>query len=218
VLVEDDHAPTREDVLRALEADPRFAVCGQAGDAASAIALAGRHRPDISLLDIRMPGGGLAALWEIRSRLPESKVVMLTASEEDEDLFAALRSGADGYLLKTIDLRRLPEALHDVARGRAAIPRELVTRMIDEFRGGDPRRRSLAPIDELQARLTSREWQVLDELARGRSTREVAERLLLSTSAVRAHITAIVRKLGVGGRDEAIEMFRESRGPPRSDI
>jgi len=155
-----------------------------------------------------MPGSGLTALWEIAARLPEARIVMLTVSEEDADLFAALRAGAHGYLLKDIDPRRLPEALVDVHQGRAAIPRGLVARMMDEFRAGDPRRRAVAGLDELAARLTSREWQVLDLLARDHTTAEIAERLVLSRSAVRAHISSIVRKLDVRDRHEAVERFR----------
>jgi len=209
VLIADDHEPTREDVRRALGRDERFVVCAEAAGAAAAVALALERHPDLCLLDIRMPGGGLAALWEIASRLPDTKIVMLTVSEADDDLFAALRSGAHGYLLKTMSARRLADALDDVNAGKPAIPRELVARMMQEFRDGDPRRRSLAGTDELQARLTSREWQLLELLERSFTTAEIAERLTLSESAVRAHIAAIVRKLGVRDRAEAIARFRD---------
>ena len=208
VLLADDHAPTRRDVRRILEGDDRFAVVGEAPDAAAAVSLALRRRPDLVLLDISMPGDGLSALWEINARLPRTQVVMLTVSEEDEHLFAALRSGASGYLLKDIDPRRLPEALHDVHLGRPAIPRRLVRRVVDEFRDAAPRRRSVASFEELRSRLTSREWQVLDLLARDCSTAEIAERLVLTPSAVRAHIAAIVRKLGARNRVEAVARFR----------
>jgi len=213
VLIADDHEPTRADVRRILEADVRFSVCAEAADAAAAVALAVEEQPDLVLLDVRMPGSGLSAVWEIGARLPTVRIVMLTVSEDNADLFAALRGGAHGYLLKDIDPRRLPEALWDVHSGNPAIPRPLVSRMIEEFRDANPRRRSLATPTELSARLTSREWQVLDLLARDLSTAEIAERLVLSQSAVRAHIASIVRKLDVGDRDEAIAEFRR-----RSDI
>jgi two-component system NarL family response regulator len=209
VLVADDHEPTRADIRGALGRDERFVVCGEAGNAAAAVALSLERRPDVCLLDVRMPGGGLAALWEIASRLPDTKVVMLTVSEEDEDLFAALRAGAHGYLLKTMSVRRLADALYDVHLGKPAIPRALVARMMQEFRGTDPRRRSLAGTHELQSRLTSREWQVLDLLGRDLTTAAIAERLTLTESAVRAHVAAIVRKLDVHDRAEAIARFRE---------
>jgi DNA-binding NarL/FixJ family response regulator len=212
VLIADDHEPTRLDLRRTLEEDPRFSVCDDVADAPAAVAAALERRPDLVLLDIHMPGSGLAALWEISARVPDARVVMLTVSEEDDDLFTALRAGAVGYLLKDIDPRRLPEALHDVWRGNAAIPRQLVARMVDEFRERDPRRRAIATLDEFRARLTSREWQVLDLLARENSTAAIAERLVLSPSAVRAHITSIVRKLNVRDRHEAVERFRQRSG------
>ena len=208
VVIADDHAPTRADIRATLEAADGFHVSAEAADAPGAIAAALRHRPDVCLLDLQMPGGGLAACWEIASRLPETRVVMLTVSEESDDLFGALRSGAAGYLLKDIDPRRLPHALRDIVEGKPAIPRTLVGRMIEEFRSGDPRRRSIAPTPELRSRLTSREWQVLELLAQARSTAEIAERLTISPSAVRAHITAVVQKLGAKDRADAVARFR----------
>ena len=207
VLIADDHAPTREDVRRALEADERFSVCAEVADAVEAVQAALRGRPDVCLLDIRMPGSGLAAAWEIASRLPRVKIVMLTVSEGDNDIFAALRAGAHGYLLKTMNLKRLPDALHGVCAGEAAMPRALVARVLEQFHGREPRWRSPAA-DETGERLTSREWEVLELLAQGRSTAEIAQRLVLSASAVRAHITSIVRKLAVADRAAATELFR----------
>lgn len=210
VLVADDHPPTRDDVRRALEGDQRFDVCASAADAAEAVQHAVRERPDVCLLDIRMPGSGLAAAWEIAARLPEAKIVMLTVSDEDDDLFAALRAGADGYLLKTMNLRRLPDALAGVCSGEAAMQRTLVARVLERFRGREPRWRHPAGSGTAVRRLTSREWEVLELLAQGRSTAEIAQRLVLSPSAVRVHISSIVRKLNVAGRAEAAEMFRRS--------
>lgn len=208
VLIADDHEPTRQDVRRVLERDGRFLVCAEAADAPGAVARATEEQPDLILLDIRMPGSGLSALWEISARLPATRIVMLTISEEESDLFAALRSGAHGYLLKDIDPRRLPEALYDVYNGNAAIPRPFVSLMVDEFRDSNPRHRALTPAAELEARLTSREWQVLDLLARDNSTAEIAARLVLTPSAVRAHIASIVRKSDATDRDDAVARFR----------
>jgi len=209
VLIADDHAPTRQDVRRALGADTRFEICAEVADAAGAVRAAVHEHPDICLLDVRMPGSGLAAAWEIAARLPQAKIVMLTVSEEDGDLFAALRAGADGYLLKTMDMRRLPDALDGAIRGEAAMPRSLVTRVIERFHGREPRWRPLAGTDITQRRLTSREWEILQLLAQECSTADIADRLVLSHSAVRAHITSIVRKLEVTDRAAAIQLFRE---------
>jgi DNA-binding NarL/FixJ family response regulator len=133
---------------------------------------------------------------------------MLTVSEAEDDLFAALRAGARGYLLKDMDPRRLPEALHDVWTGAVAYPRPLVARMVEEFRDTTPRRRQLLARDGFGSRLTSREWQVLDLLARKKhTTAEIADQLVLTPSAVRAHIASVVKKLEVADRDEAIALF-----------
>jgi DNA-binding NarL/FixJ family response regulator len=209
VLIADDHAPTRHDVRRALDADGRFTICSEAADAAEAVQAAMQKLPDICLLDIRMPGSGLAAAWEIAARLPGAKIVMLTVSDDDTDLFSALRAGADGYLLKTMNMRRLPDALLGVFQGEAAMPRELVARVLERFRGREPRWRPLVAADAAHNRLTSREWEVLALLGRRCTTADIADSLVLSASAVRAHITSIVRKLQVEDRAAAAELFRD---------
>lgn len=212
VLIADDHPPTRDDVRRALAGDDRFEVCATVANAAAAIAAAVRERPDVCLLDIHMPGGGVAAAWEITARLPQAKIVMLTVSGSDEDLFASLRAGAHGYLMKTIDLRCLPSELAGVCSGEAPMQRTLVARVLERFHSREPRWRHLAGGQTLQQRLTSREWQVLDLLAQGLSTAEIARALVLSTGAVRVHIASVVHKLNVSGRSEAAELFRRGAG------
>jgi DNA-binding NarL/FixJ family response regulator len=209
VLLADDHAPTREDLRWALT-QGGLSVCAEASDAAHAVQLALETSPDICLLDVRMPGGGVAAAWEIAARLPTTKVVMLSVSDEDTDLFSALRAGAVGYLVKDLDLRRLPRALRDVADGKAAIPRALVTRMVKQFHTNEPRFRTTAVSTELGPRLTSREWDVLAALSEGLSTREISRRLQIKPSGVRAHISALVHKLGAADRDEAVALFRQT--------
>jgi DNA-binding NarL/FixJ family response regulator len=184
-------------------------VCASVPDAAKAIQAVVWERPDACLLDIRMPGDGLAAVWEIAARLPHAKIVMFTVSDDDADLFAALRAGAHGYLLKTMSLRRLPDALEGVLSGQAAMPRVLVARVLEQFRGHEPRWRQPVAGHSLGQRLTSREWEVLALLAQQQSTSEIARRLMLSTGTVRVHIAAIVRKLGVPDRAAAIDLFRE---------
>jgi DNA-binding NarL/FixJ family response regulator len=209
VLLADDHAPTREDLRWALTRGG-LSVCAEASDAAHAVPLALETSPDICLLDVRMPGGGVAAAWEIAARLPTTKVVMLSVSDEDTDLFSALRAGAVGYLVKDLDLRLLPRALRDVADGKAAIPRALVTRMVKQFHTNEPRFRTTAVSTDLGPRLTSREWDVLAALAEGLSTREISRRLQIKPSGVRAHISALVHKLGAADRDEAVALFRRT--------
>lgn len=210
VLIADDHPPTRDDVRRVLEGQQTFDICAIAADAVQAVQAAVQKRPDICLLDIRMPGGGVAAAWEIAARLPQAKIVMLTVSDDDADLFAALRAGADGYLLKTMNLKRLPDALVGVCAGEAAMQRTLVARVLDRFHGKEPRWRHSVGCQPVGQRLTSREWEVLELLAQGRSTAEIARRLVISASAVRVHIASIVHKLEVADRVAVIELFRRS--------
>lgn len=210
ILVADDHAPTRADVRTALEDHPAFRVCAEVADAAAAVDAAVRELPDVCLLDIRMPGSGIAAAWEITARLPETRVVMLTVSREDDDLFDALRAGAAGYLLKDTDPGRLPLALLDVVKGDAAIPRLLVARLVDEFRERGPRRRALLR-REANGNLTSREWEVLELLREGLSTGEIAEKLYISQATARSHIAAILKKLRVPNRSAAVRLFAGTR-------
>ena len=209
VLVADDHAPTREDVRAAVDADPRFTVVAVAADAADAVQAAMRERPDVALLDMRMPGSGAAAAWEITARLPGTRAVMLTISRSDEDLFAALRAGASGYLLKDMPFEAIADELAHVLDGRVALPPELVTRLVEEFRDSAPRRRALVG-QRGGAQLTSREWQVLDFLRQGLTTSEIARRLFVSPATVRSHVAAVLRKLRVPDRESAVRLFEDS--------
>jgi DNA-binding NarL/FixJ family response regulator len=211
VLIADDHKPTRDDVRRALEGDEMFDICAVVADAAQAVSAAVCEQPDVCLLDVRMPGSGVAAAWEIAARLPDTKIVMLTVSDDDADLFAALRAGADGYLLKTMNLKRLRDALIGVCSGEAAIQRTLVARVLDRFHGREPRWRQVVSSQGTGQRLTSREWEVLELLAQRRSTAEIAGKLVLSASAVRVHIASIVHKLQVADRAAVVELFGRSR-------
>jgi DNA-binding NarL/FixJ family response regulator len=198
VLVADDHAPTRAGVRDAL-GDDGFTVVAEAAGADAAVELALRERPDVCLLDVHMPGGGIAAAARITENLPESAVVMLTVSRDDEDLFAALRAGAAGYLLKDMDPARLAPALRGVVAGEAAVPRTLVARVVEEFRSSE-RRPSLPLVRSRGARLTAREWEVLELLRERLTTGEIAHRLGLSAVTVRRHVSSILAKLRVPDR------------------
>jgi two-component system nitrate/nitrite response regulator NarL len=208
VLVADDHAPTRDDVRDAVNADPRFTVVAVAGDAAEAVQAALRERPDVALLDMRMPGSGAAAAWEITARLPGTRAVMLTVSRSDDDLFAALRAGVSGYLLKDMPFEEIGNELAGVLEGRIALPPELVSRLVEEFRDSAPRRRALLG-QGTGVQLTSREWQVLDLLRQGLATSDIARRLFVSPATVRSHVAAVLRKLRVPDRETAIRLFEE---------
>jgi DNA-binding NarL/FixJ family response regulator len=207
VLVADDHPATRAGVRAALESGG-FSVCAEVADGPAAVEAAVRERPDICLLDIHMPGNGIAAAAEISAQVPESAIIMLTVSQADEDLFAALRAGASGYLLKDTNPARLPHALEGALRGESALPRVLVQRLVEEFRGREQRRR-IPLVHQRNAKLTSREWEVLELLREGLSTAEIAERLYVTRVTVRSHVAAILRKLDVSDRVSALKLFED---------
>lgn len=207
VLIADDHPPTRAGVRASLEADG-FDVCCEVGDAEAAVAKALEEKPDLCLLDIHMPGSGIAAAEKICSQLPNTAVVMLTVSRNDVDLFDSLRAGAAGYLLKDTDPDRLPIALRSVLEGEAAIPRQLVSRLVEEFRGGRTRRK-VPRIGGRGVELTSREWDVLDLLREGCTTEEIAKRLFVSPGTIRSHVASMLKKLNVDSREAAVALLEE---------
>jgi len=227
VLIADGDASVRDDLRVAIEHDPRFEICAEAADAAGTVSAALRERPDVCVLDVQLPGGGLSATWEIGARLPHAKLVLLAASAEDGSLFASLRTGVEGYLLKTAGFANMPAALYGVWAGEGAVDPAFVARLLRTFRSREPRWRrpvsagsrppesaGAGPLDPLDARLTSREWEVLELLSRGLSTAEISRDLTISSSAVRVHIAAVVRKLGVPDRAAAVAVLR---GPGLED-
>jgi DNA-binding NarL/FixJ family response regulator len=161
-----------------------------------------------------MPGNGIVAAREIAERLPDSAVVMLTVSDDERNLLAAVRVGAVGYLLKDSDPDRLAFALRGVVSGEAALPRRLMARVLDHVRDGESRRRIGLRMPRT-ARLTDREWEVLELMHDEMSTRDVARRLSVSPVTVRRHLSSAVAKLGVDDRGAALALVRDldvSRG------
>ncbi|MGY1639962.1 response regulator [Geodermatophilus sp. SYSU D00703] len=209
VVVADDHPPARAVVREALE-EQAFLVVAEAATAEAAVEAALQHRPDVCLLDVDMPGSGILAAGDIARALPDTAVVMLTVSRDDQDLFAALRAGAAGYLLKDTDPDRLGSALRAVISGEAVLPRWLVQRVAEEF-AGKPRRRIVLPNRTSPAQLTEREAEVLDLMAAELSTDQIAERLFVSPVTVRTHVSAILRKLRVPDRRSAVRLLTEGR-------
>ena len=205
VVLADDHNPMRRGVRAVLEADG-FQVVAEAQDADGAVEAALRERPDVCLLDVRMPGNGIAAAETIARRLPDTHVVMLSVSLDESDVFAALRAGASGYLLKDMDPHRLPVTIRGVVRGEAALPRALTAQLIDEYRGRSRRR-----LPRTQGEpLTDREAEVLDLLVQGLGSRDLARRLRISPVTVRRHVSQVVRKLGAADRQDAVRIAREA--------
>lgn len=200
--------------MRAALEEGGFEVCAEVNSAEAAVDAALRERPDLCLLDIKMPGNGIMAAARIGQELPETAIVMLTVSRDDNDLFDALRAGASGYLLKDTDPDRLPLALRGVMQGEAALPRSLAARVLDEFRQRE-RRRRLPLVKERGTKLTEREWEVLEFLREGLSTSEIARRLFIGDVTVRTHVSSILKKLRVPNREAAVRLFQEGRSNPQ---
>ena len=205
IVLADDHPPTRLGVQAALEQGGEFAVVAAVGDAAAAFGAALQHRPDLCLLDVRMPGNGIEAAARITTALPDTPVVMLTSSEDENDLFDSLRAGAAGYLLKDTDPDRLPLALKGVLAGEAALPRTLVMRLMNEFRARGGRRNVQVP-GRQGVDLTAREWEVLELMRQGEPTRSIAERLFVTEGTIRTHVASILKKLKAPDRAAAVRL------------
>jgi DNA-binding NarL/FixJ family response regulator len=208
VLIVDDHPLTR-DALAALLVQQGFDVVGEAEDGESAIVAAASLAPDIVLLDLTMPGmDGLTALPMIREAAPDSEVVVLTASDAEENLLAAIRSGASGYLLKTEPPEQIAAFLRGVARGEAALSGGVARRLLDRMRDGG--RLSGVP-EEITRVLSAREVEVLLLLDEHLGTDEIAQRLFISEHTVRSHVKSLLKKLGVSSRRQALERLDVAR-------
>lgn len=197
VLLADDHRLMREGTAALLGADERIEVVGLASDGREALALAERRRPDVVLLDLNMPEvDGLEACARLR-KPGGPEVLMLTVSEEEPDLYAALRVGAAGYLTKDVPPAELIEAVLAVARGEPRIAPAMASRMLADMGRGE------APPEDPLARLSDREREVLALLAEGLRNREIAERLVISEPTVKTHVRHVLEKLRIRNRAEA---------------
>jgi len=209
ILIVDDHPLTRE-ALSSLLGSHGFDVCGSASDGAQAIVEAARLRPDVVLLDLSMPGlDGLSALPRLREAAPDTEVVVLTASGTEENLLAAIRAGAAGYLLKTEPPERIAAFLDGVVNGEAALSGTVARRLLEQVRHGNGR--GVGVPDSIAATLSARELEVLLLLDEHLGTDEIAKRLFISEHTVRSHVKSLLRKLGVSSRREALEHLAVAR-------
>lgn len=207
ILLVDDHPLTREALASLLE-QHGFDVVGQASDGEEAIELAADLQPELVLLDLTMPGmDGLTALPQVRDAAPDCEVVVLTASGTEENLLAAIRGGAAGYLLKSEAPERIVGFLRGVAHGEAALSGSVARRLLERVREGG--RMSGVP-EEIAALLSAREVEVLLLLDEHLTTDEIAARLFISEHTVRSHVKSLLRKLGVSSRREALERLAGS--------
>jgi DNA-binding NarL/FixJ family response regulator len=205
VAVADDHPLFRAGVIASLRDEADIDVVGEAVDAPSALALARAELPDVMILDIAMPGGGLAAAGRIASACPATRIVMLTVSEDEDDLLAAVKAGASGYVLKGAGGGELAGVIRSIVAGDVYVPPALAWGMLRELRA--PRS---GPYDEL----TDREREVLQLVAEGLSNQEVAHRLGLAEKTIKHYMTNILGKLQVRSRVEAALLVARE-GPPQ---
>src|SRR5436305_4036345 len=211
LLIVDDHPLTR-DALASLLAQHGFDVAGQASDGTEAIELAAGLEPDVILLDLSMPGlDGLDALPRLREAAPDCEVVVLTADGTEENLLAAIRGGAAGYLLKSEPPERIVEFLRGVGRGEAALSGAIARRLLEQVREGGSRGMGGGVPDSIAAVLSAREVEVLLLLDERLDTDEIAKRLFISEHTVRSHVKSVLAKLGVSSRREAIEALAVAR-------
>ncbi|MDW8337516.1 MAG: response regulator transcription factor [Thermoleophilia bacterium] len=210
VLIVDDHPLTR-DALAALLLQEGFEVAGTAAGGEEAIERTRALRPDLVLLDLAMPGlDGLTALPAIREQAPEAEVVVLTATDAEESLLAAIRGGAAGYLLKTEPPDRIATFLRGVVRGEAALSGGVARRLFEQVRTGGAGTAAGVP-DAIAQTLSAREVEVLLLLEERLGTDEIAERLFISEHTVRSHVKSLLRKLRVSSRREAIRRLEQER-------
>lgn len=201
VLIVDDHRLFRQGLAGLMSTRPELVrVVGEAATAREALSRARELRPDLVLMDISMPGGsGLEATATLRAEMPDTAVVMLTSSDEDDHLQQAVRLGAAGYLLKDLDARELFDLIAGIARGEAAMTRAMAARLLKGLAGGPAKNDEEA----LLAGLTGREIEVLQLVARGVSNPEIAEALYVTVNTVKTHIRNILEKLEVENRTQA---------------
>ena len=221
ILVVDDHTLFRRGLIALLEQDSGLRVVGEAADAAQALRVVPGLQPDVILLDNHLPGVlGIDAVKDLRALSPRSRVLMLTVSEDAQDLATALRNGAQGYLLKTIDGDLLAQAIRRAAQGEPVVSQGLMGKLVAAFQaqGGPP----VLPEAVVQAEpdpapeagaspLSPREEEVLREIARGSSNKEIARTLQIAETTVKIHVQHILRKLGLSSRVQAA-VYASDRG------
>lgn len=200
VLIVDDHTLFRKGLSNLMQQQEEIRVVGEADTGREGVALAKSLRPDVILMDVKMPDcDGIQATLSIREAQPDARVIMLTVSEEDEDLFAAIKAGARGYLMKNVEPDRLIKAIHLVMRGEPVMTHSMASKLMDEFSSvakrvdGPPKR----------SPLTRRETETLQRLAKGESNKEIAGALCISEHTVKIHLKNILKKLHMNNRIQA---------------
>jgi len=203
VALADDQQLIRGGFRSLLEAEPDIEVVGEAGDGGDALAMAQEKMPDVVLMDVRMPGrGGIDATEKIKEAMPHVKILMLTVSDEEADLFDALKAGASGYLLKDTSIEEVADAVRKVSRDESLISPSMANKLVSEFTSMVKRADEKQSVP--QPRLTDREMEVLKLVAKGRNNRDIAKELFISENTVKNHIRNILEKLHLHSRMEAV--------------
>ncbi len=203
VLIVDDHALFRRGLQMVLEQETDIAVVGEAGDGQEAVEKAGETMPDVVLMDVRMPKrGGIEATKAIKELMPHIKILMLTISDEEADLYDAIKAGATGYLLKEVSIEEVGNAIRSVQTGQSLISPSMASKLLSEFATMVKRADEKQTVP--QPRLTDREMEVLKLVAKGRNNRDIAKELFISENTVKNHIRNILEKLHLHSRMEAV--------------
>jgi two-component system NarL family response regulator len=204
-LIVDDHALFRRGLEIVLVTEPDIEVVGEAGDGAEAVERAGESLPDVVLMDIKMPrSSGIEACRSIKDVAPSARIIILTLSDEEEDLFDAIKAGASGYLLKDIPLDQVAEAVRSVHGGQSLISPSMAGKLLTEFASLAKRESDESPREVPAPKLTDREMQVLKLVARGMNNRDIAKELYISDNTVKNHVRNILEKLQIHSRMEAV--------------
>ena len=207
VFLIDDHTLMRRGLVALLAQQPDLKVIGEAADAGQALRLVPELRPDVILLDNHLPGvTGIDAIAGLREASPNSRILMLTVSEDGQDLAAALRKGAQGYLLKTIEGHMLADAIHRAMRGESVVSPEMMGKLVAALRSQDAVVATEEPVEaeaDEAPQLSPREEEVLGEISRGASNKEIARALDIAETTVKIHVQHILRKLGLSSRVQA---------------
>jgi two-component system nitrate/nitrite response regulator NarL len=210
VMVVDDHSLFRRGLIALLGADGRFEVVGEAADAGQALRVAAQCAPQVILLDNHLPGvRGVDALPALAQAAPAARILMLTVSEDEHDLATALRGGAAGYLLKTVDSEELGQAILRALRGESSISEAMTVKLAAAFRSEGA---AAAPAPDALAELSPREREILELVARGDSNKAIARALAIGETTVKAHVQHILRKLNLSSRVQAAVVLASRRG------
>jgi len=210
VMIVDDHEVVREGIRAVLDRRPGVSVVGEAGTVAQAVEVALKERPDLVIMDLRLPdGSGVEACREIRSHLPETRMIMLTSYADDEAVMNAILAGASAYLLKQTHARQLVEAVELVAKGESLLDPLVTRRVLDQVR------QISAGVSDKKSQLTEHEYKILLLIAEGKTNREIASEIYLSDKTVKNYVSNILSKLNLRRRSEAAAYIARRTPEPR---